>query len=174
MHAAASTLESGPQALDGAQAFERLLAPLIEPAHRLACGLLHDHQAAEDAVQEASLKAWRKLRQLRSPNAVRPWFLGIVANQCRSVSRTRWWKVTQTSVSISESEPEPAPMASSIDLRRAIRRLRHRERTALVMYFYLDLTAEEIAVATRSTPGAVRRQLYRSLARLRPFLAEES
>jgi DNA-directed RNA polymerase specialized sigma24 family protein len=43
-------------------AFEILLQPLLEPGYRLAGGMLQDHQAAQDAVQEAAFKAWRKLR----------------------------------------------------------------------------------------------------------------
>ena len=38
-------------------AFDILLEPLLEPGYRLACGMLHDHHAAEDPVQEAALKA---------------------------------------------------------------------------------------------------------------------
>lgn len=74
-------------------AFEILLDPLLESGYRLACGMLHDHYAAEDAVQEAALKAWRKLRQLRDGTEMRPWFLGIVANECRSTRRSRWWSL---------------------------------------------------------------------------------
>jgi DNA-directed RNA polymerase specialized sigma24 family protein len=57
-------------------AFEILLEPLLEPGYRLAGRMLHDHQAAQDAVQEAAVKAWRKLRQLREGSEMRPWFLG--------------------------------------------------------------------------------------------------
>src|SRR5258708_37525814 len=74
-------------------AFEILLQPLLEPGYRLAGGMLQDDQAAEDAVQEAAFKAWRKLRQLRDGSEMRPWFLGIVANECRSVRRSRWSSV---------------------------------------------------------------------------------
>ena len=45
-------------------AYEQLLAKLILPAHKLACGLLHDSYLAEDAVQEAAVKVWRKIRNL--------------------------------------------------------------------------------------------------------------
>ena len=38
------------------QAFDALVGPLIEPAYRLACGILIDHSAAEDVVQEAALR----------------------------------------------------------------------------------------------------------------------
>src|SRR6202165_6205820 len=75
------------------EAFEVLLKPLLEPGYRLAGGMLQDHQAAQDAVQEAAVRAWRKLRQLRDGSDMRPWFLGIVANECRSVRRSRWWSV---------------------------------------------------------------------------------
>src|SRR5713226_3966990 len=74
-------------------AFETLIRPLLEPGYRLAGGMLQDHQAAQDAVQEAALKAWRKLRQLRTGSQMRPWFLAIVANECRSVRRSRWSSV---------------------------------------------------------------------------------
>ena len=62
-------------------AFQLLLEPLLGQAYRLACGLLHDHQAAEDAVQEAAFNAWRKLPQLREGSEMRPWFFAIVANE---------------------------------------------------------------------------------------------
>src|ERR1700674_4791894 len=84
-------------------AFEQLLEPLLGQAYRLACGLLHNHQAAEDAVQEAAFKAWRKLAQLREGSEMRPWFLGIVANECRSATRSRWWSVV-----VRSEPPEPA------------------------------------------------------------------
>jgi DNA-directed RNA polymerase specialized sigma24 family protein len=52
--------------------------------------MLADRSSAEDAVQEASIKAWRKLRQLRGDlKSLRPWFLSIVANECRMARRQR-------------------------------------------------------------------------------------
>src|SRR6476661_4801726 len=86
-------------------AFEILLRPLLEPGYRLPGGMLQDHQAAEDAVQEAALKAWRKLRQLRDGSDMRPWFLGIVANECRSVRRSRWSSVLKVIPPASAESP---------------------------------------------------------------------
>jgi RNA polymerase sigma-70 factor, ECF subfamily len=51
--------------------------------------MLHDAPAAEDAVQEASLIAWRKLGRLQDQSRLRAWFLGIVANECRNARRRR-------------------------------------------------------------------------------------
>src|ERR1700694_4920669 len=72
------------------RAFNELLGPLVDLAYRLACGMLHDSHAAEDAVQEASLTAWRRLDRVRDAGKVRPWFLSIVANECRNTRRRKW------------------------------------------------------------------------------------
>src|SRR5260370_26661820 len=72
-------------------AYEQLLEPLVRPATRLAFAMLHDRSEAEDVFQEAALRAWRRLENLREGSAFQPWFMGIVANQCREVRRTKWW-----------------------------------------------------------------------------------
>jgi RNA polymerase sigma-70 factor (ECF subfamily) len=128
--------------------------------------MLHDPQAAEDAVQEASLLAWRKLGQLREGTEMRPWFLGIVANQCRNARRSRWWSVLKRDNL--ESRVPPGPDESgSMDLRRALRRLDPRKRAVVILYFYLDLSLEEIGKVIGATPGATKARLYRAVRELR-------
>src|SRR2546423_6035459 len=91
--------------LDSA-AFTAQLEAVLDPAHRLATVMLRDRSAADDAVQEAALKAWRKHGQLRGGDAgFRGWFLSIVANECRMARRTRWWHVVRFA-----EPPEPAPI----------------------------------------------------------------
>ena len=62
-------------------AFGELLAPVLDSGFRLAMTMLKDRNAAEDAVQEAALKSWRKLDRFRYGADLRPWFLAIVANE---------------------------------------------------------------------------------------------
>jgi RNA polymerase sigma-70 factor (ECF subfamily) len=153
-------------------AFEALITPLVEPGLRLAFSMLNDRAEAEDATQEAVARAWRKLSQLRPEMPVRPWFLAIVANQCRSVRRTRWFRVVRAA----EVEPreEPArPVAEHLDIERGLARLPSSDRQALFMYFYLDLPIEEVAVALGVSPGAAKSRVYRACHRLRPHLVEE-
>src|SRR4029077_925546 len=73
--------------------FERLIEPHIAVGYRLAATILNDVGQAEDAVQEATLRAWRSIGQLRSSAQARGWFLSIVANRSRSMRGTRWWSV---------------------------------------------------------------------------------
>lgn len=151
-------------------AFERLLRPLIDPAYRFACVMLHDPDEAEDVVQEAALKAWRKLAQLRDGYDPQPWFLGIVANQCRSLRRSRWWSTLKGAEVRGMVDAADERVARGEDLRRAIARLNPKQRAVLTLHYYLDLPLEEVATITEQSPSAVRSQLYRALGKMRPYL----
>ena len=158
-------LEAARDGDDGA--FEILLGPLLEPGYRLAGGMLQDHQAAQDAVQEAALKAWGKLRQLRDGSEIRSWFLAIVANECRSVRRSRWSSVMRSVLPDRAVDLPADTVLSGIQLRRALRGLDEKKRLALVLHWYLDLPLEEIAVITQSSVHAVESQLHRGVKELR-------
>src|SRR5215467_12613169 len=101
----ATTAELLERSLAGDRiAFERLFRPVYDDGFRLAVAMLSDASLAEDAVQEALLKAWRKLHTFRSGCDVRPWFLTIVANQCRSLRRGRWWSVQRMAEVFTDGE----------------------------------------------------------------------
>jgi RNA polymerase sigma-70 factor, ECF subfamily len=151
-------------------AFEQLLRPLIDPAYRFACIMLNDPNAAEDVVQEASVRAWRKLDQLRDGFDPHPWFLGIVANQCRSLRRTRWWWTAKVAEVPGTIETTDERSVRDQDLRNAILQLRPRDRAIVTLHYFLDLPLEAVAAATRQSVAAVRSQLYRALHKMRPAL----
>lgn len=148
-------------------AFEVLLEPLLGPAYRLACGMLHDRQAAEDAVQEAAIKAWRKLSHLREGAEMRPWFLGIVANECRTVTRSRWWSVLRSDPEPGVADPADEKVLAGVDLRRALRAIDPNKRLVLVLYWYLDLPVDEIAAITGTSLHGAESRLTRATQELR-------
>jgi RNA polymerase sigma-70 factor (ECF subfamily) len=148
-------------------AFELLLEPLLGQAYRLACGLLHDHQAAEDAVQEAAFNAWRKLPQLREGSEMRPWFFAIVANQCRSARRSRWWSVIRAVVPEPISEPPDEAIVAGVELRQALRAMDAGKRLVLVLHWYLDLPVNEIAAITGLSLRGAETRLLRATNELR-------
>jgi len=157
-----------------ANSFATLLEPLLDPAYRLAAVMLGDRSAAEDAVQEASIKAWRKLRQLRGEvGSLRSWFLSIVANECRMARRQRWWSVVRlpdirTAAEAGAMSDEPAT-----DLKAALLRLSPDERLPLVLHFYLDLPLEEVARTLGVTTAAAKSRIYRAAKKLKSDLTLE-
>ena len=170
-------LDKRPQLMDLASAgdadsFATLIEPLLDPAFRLAAVMLADREAAEDAVQEASIKAWRKLKQLRGDaGSLKPWFLSIVANEARMTRRTRWWSVVRMP-EIRGSEPA-ASGAMSSDLHSALLRLSPAERLPLVLHFYLDLPLDEVARTLGISSTAAKSRIYRAAKRLRSDITLE-
>jgi len=149
-------------------AFEAILEASITPAHKYACALLHDPSLAEDAVQEASVRAWRKLGRLRAGTSFQPWFLGIVARQCRDQMRGRWWRMIRLPhPEVKRSDlPEDAALRRAA-LREALGELTERERQVLILRLYLDLTWNDVSSVVGLTEAGARTRYYRALERLR-------
>ena len=154
-----------------AGSFDELLGPLLEPAYLLAAAMLGDRSLAEDAVQEASLKAWRKIDSVRDPGALRSWFLSIVANQCRSMRRSRWWSMLPLLPRASAQKASPeSVVVEGLDLTRALDRLAAEDRAALLLHFHYDLTYAEVGHCLGVSMTAARSRIHRAVHRLRPDL----
>lgn len=150
-------------------AFADLITAEYTAAFRLAFALLHDAGAAENAVQDAAFKAWRKIGQLREGAPFRPWLLGIVANECRTVTRRRWWSVIRVP-DLRAADHDLSDSAVALELRAALRRLSHDDQVILVLRYYVDLPYEEIADHFGISAKAARTRTERALKRLRPML----
>jgi len=102
-----------------------------------------------------------------------PWFLGIVANECRSLRRSRWSSVAELLQPVrAESVPADAVL-TRMQLRRALGKLDEKKRLALVLHWYLDLPLEEIATITGSSEHAVEGRLRRGMQDLRHRMEEQ-
>jgi len=149
-----------------------MIGPLVAPGLRLAFSMLGDRAEAEDATQEAIARAWKRLPQLRDRTQLRPWFLAIVANECRNVRRTRWFSTVRLAEIF-----RPARAADTdverVDVARAMAHLPMSDRQVLFMRFYLDLPVDEIAVALGISTAAAKGRIYRACHKLRPDLQEE-
>src|SRR5262245_39614147 len=109
-------IAAAPSAAADTGTFEALMEPLLAAGYRLAYAMLQSPAEAEDAIQEAALRAWAARHRLRPGADPRPWFLTIVANQCRQQRRSRWWSVLKGT---DLPEPvQPAPPVEGADLRR--------------------------------------------------------
>jgi RNA polymerase sigma-70 factor (ECF subfamily) len=148
--------------------FDSLVGPHLEAGYRTALAILRDPDEAHDAVQEAAFKAWRRIRQLREVESARPWFLAIVANQCRSTRRGRWWSVVR--LPLGSEAPIVELDTDRIDVGRALASLATDDRLALFLYFYLDLPLDEVGTVLGLSAAGAKTRVYRAAKKLRPDL----
>lgn len=149
--------------------FDDLVGPQLEAGYKTALAILRDHSEAHDAVQEAAFRAWRKLGQLKDGRAAKPWFLAIVANQCRSMRRTRWWSVERRADLHTD---RPAPETDT-DLQVALSKLAPDDRLPLFLHFYLDLPLDEVGMVLGLSAAGAKSRVYRAAKKLRPDLELE-
>jgi RNA polymerase sigma-70 factor, ECF subfamily len=154
----------------GAADFDALIGPHLEAGYRTALAILGNRDEAHDAVQESAFKAWRKLGQLHEGKPARPWFLAIVANQCRSEKRRHWWSVIRLpEIETGESHKEEGG-AQKMDIDRELAKLPREDRLALFLYFYLDLPLDEVGAVLGVSAGGAKTRVYRATRKLRPGL----
>ena len=150
-------------------AFAALLEPVLQEALRFAYGMLQGHCEAQDCVQEAALRSWDRLGNLGVGRPFAPWFRGIVANRCRERYRSRWWSVKWLSEEVPSGDGD---WLAGEDLRRALARLPHKLRVAVVLRFYVGLSEKELAETLGIGVPAVGSRINRALKMLRRWLGE--
>jgi RNA polymerase sigma-70 factor (sigma-E family) len=145
---------------------------------RLAHLMLGDRQSAEDVVQEAFCGLYRRWSHLSDQGSAVHYVRSAVLNHCRSVLRRRTTSQApreMTSHPGAERSAESAVLTREErdEIMRAVRRLPPRQREALVLRFYLDLSAEETATTMGISPSSVRSATHRALASLGRMLQEQ-
>ncbi len=148
-------------------------------AFRTAYLLTGSAADAEDAVQEAFVKAHRALARFRQGAAFRPWLLSIVANEARNRRRSAGRR-ERLALRVAEDPLSggavPSPEAALLDaeqreeLLAAVNELKDDDRLALGCRYFLGLSEEETAAALGWRRGTVKSRTSRALARLREQL----
>jgi DNA-directed RNA polymerase specialized sigma24 family protein len=148
----------------GRDAFMSSVEAVLDPAYRLATVILLDYGAAEDAVHDATVRAWRQYRRMGGEvTSFRTWFLALVADQCRRVRRWRLLTLRRRG----------DDFAASGGLRDVLGGLPLASRASLFCFVSLDLPMDEVARILRMSPGRVRSRVYRASERAQVELRRE-
>ena len=151
------------------------MRPHEEIAFRVAYVIARNAADAEDATQDALVKAWRALGRFRTDEPLRPWLLRIVANEARNRRRSagRREQLGLRAVAASSGEAAPSPEEAVLDadgrmrLLAALERLPDDAREVLACRYLLDLSEDETAAALGLRAGTVKSRSSRALDRLR-------
>jgi len=162
-------------------AFAALVGAATVRFYALAVLILRDSGRAEDATQEAFVKAWRELPRLRDVDRFDAWLRRLVVNACydegRRISRRHEsgpFKLGDRSVvDISPLRDMSAALAQTDRIERAFRRLPLDQRTVLVLQHYFDLTHAEIAESVGIPLGTVKSRMRYGIAAMRAALESD-
>jgi len=164
-----------------ADAYEELVRTYQGIAFRTAYVLAGNAADAEEATQDAFVKAYRALWRFRAGSPFKPWLLRIVANEARNRRRSagRRAALALRAAQVPSGEAAPSPEAVLLDADRreelfaALGRLGEADREAIACRYFLDLSEAETAAALGVRRGTVKSRLSRALERLRVELEEE-
>ena len=135
--------------------------------YRIARSYLNNDQEAEDAVQDALIKAWEKRKTLRDIHQFKPWMTRILSNRCRDIlrKRKRWsfYPLEEDTVRVEMPETENAVME-------AMKKLKPELRIVMTLHYVDGYSIQEMAEALGIPEGTVktrmrnaRKQLSRTL-----------
>jgi RNA polymerase sigma-70 factor (ECF subfamily) len=158
------------------EAFEVLAVAAGDRLFRIARLVLRDVQLAEDAVQDALVKAWRELPGLRDPERFDAWLHRLLVNACADQGRRRRSRPAEVRIlRLEPSQPDTSQAAADRDqLERGFRRLKPEQRVAIVLHFYLGLSAQEIAETLGAPTGTIKSRLHYATEALRAALDAEA
>ena len=138
---------------------------------RICCVFLRDTALAEDAVQEAFLKAYQNLGSFRGDCSEKTWLLRIALNVCRDYRRSKWYRFIDRSVSLDQlPAPVSPPTPDHMTLTTEIMRLPRKQMEAVWLYYYQNMKIKEIAQTLGITPAAVSIRLNKARKRLHNVL----
>lgn len=154
-------------------AFARIVADYHDDMARIAYLVCGDLDIAEEAEQSAWAVAYRRLKDLRDPDRLRPWLMSISANEARQIARSRRRRTVRELSMGDPTRPGTSDDVSMIDLANALGRLDPRDRAIVGLRFVGGFESGEIGRAMGMSASAVRVRLHRALERLRKDLGDD-
>ncbi len=158
-------------------AFSILVARYHDQAMRFAVHMLGDHDDADEAVQEAFIRAYRALPRYEDRERFGAWMMRIVVNRCRTAAGRRRRReqtfVRALDATLTRAQTEPSERSAwREEIRRALATLDLEQREAFLLKHVEELSYEEMSEVTGAGVSALKMRVKRACDRLRALLAE--
>jgi RNA polymerase sigma-70 factor (ECF subfamily) len=157
------------------EAFGVLAAGAVDRLYAIARLILRDTELAEDATQDALVRAWRDLPTLRDVERFDAWLYRLIVRASADIGRhRRRWRAEVTLLSHEPVEPDrTSALADRDQLERGLRRLTDGQQTILILTFYVGLSPSETADALDIPVGTAKSRLHYAIEALRAALAAD-
>ena len=151
-------------------AFSDLVAQSLGRLTSVARLILRDEYAAQDAVQEAFIEAWRSLPGLREPDRFDAWMRRLLVRACFKARRSN--HVDGIEIRLTPADEPAIPDAARDvgihdELERGLARITREQRAVVVLVYYLDLPLADAAQAMGVPLGTAKSRLNRATSALR-------
>lgn len=162
-------------------AYEQIVERYQEPVFRAAYLVTRSAADAQEAAQDAFVKAYAALGRFRPGSPLRPWLMRIAVNESRNRLRAagrRDGLALRAAAERPQEDADPSPEAALLTAERrrallaAMDELREEDRLVITCRFFLDLSERETADVLGWRLGTVKSRLSRALERLRAELGE--
>lgn len=164
-------------------AFAELVYLFQDPVYNLCYRMLGDAGEAEDATQEAFLRAFLNLRRYDTKRSFKTWLMSIASNHCIDRWRKRRMQLvslddepTAAALALSSSDPLPEQAALSAEqselLQGLLMKLEESYRLPLVLRYWYDYSYAEIAQVMDTTESAIKSRLFRARRTLADLLSD--
>jgi RNA polymerase sigma-70 factor, ECF subfamily len=157
------------------EAFGVLAVGAVDRMYATARLILRDAELAEDATQEALIRAWRDLPSLRDVERFDAWLYRLLVRASADIGRhRRRWRAEITILPMDPAEPDrTSELADRDQVDRGLRRLNDDQRTILILHFYLGMSPGEAADALQIPVGTAKSRLHYAIEALRAALAAD-
>lgn len=151
-------------------AFRHAVADHRDVVFRIALTYLRDPADADDVTQDVFLKLLQSDNRFESGQHIRNWLIRVTVNECKSLFRKPWKRVDDIELYANQLE---IPNRESRELFVELMRLKRTYRVPVFLYYYMDLSTQEIAELLKIPSATVRTRLARGRQKLKALLEDD-
>jgi RNA polymerase sigma factor (sigma-70 family) len=164
------------------QAFSELVRIFQDRAYSCAYAVLGDFHLAQDAVQEAFVSAWRKLHQLRHPEAFPAWFRRLILTECHRLTRRKRLRTIsfEDALNAAASDSRDSELQNLVEAAEqsasvldAIHRLPETQRIVVMLFYVEEHSQRDISTFLGVPQTTVAKRLYSARERLRDMVFDD-
>ncbi|APH14608.1 RNA polymerase sigma factor, sigma-70 family protein [Clostridium sporogenes] len=150
-------------------AFSKLIKIYEKDLYRVSIAMLKNDDDALDGIQDAILKAFKSIKNLREPEYFKTWLIKILINSCTSIINKKR-KIVVYEEYINKSYEEEC--FREIDIKDAVNKLDYQLKILIILYYYEDMSLKNISKVLDIPEGTIKSRLSRARGYLKEYLSD--